>query len=83
MRTQDQHACDEGYKKYRVKSRVRLCGMDICSFQSPNTEAQRRPEQTGKISKKKLDSMWVFKDGQAFKAKNNGDDIPAEAVVRV
>ena len=57
--------------------------MDICSFQSPNTEAQRRPEQTGKISKKKLDSMWVFKDEQAFKAKNNGDDIPAEAVVRV
>lgn len=56
--------------------------MDICRFQSPNREAQRQPEQPGKISKK-LDFIWVFKDGQAFMAKKNGDDIPAESGVRV
>lgn len=56
--------------------------MDICRFQSPNREAQRQPEQSGKISKK-LDFIWVFKNEQAFMAKNSGDDIPAEAGVRV
>jgi len=65
-----------------VKFRVKLCGMDICRFQSPNREAQRQPEQSGKISKK-LDFIWVFKNEQAFMAKNSGDDIPAEAGVRV
>lgn len=55
--------------------------MDICRFQSPNREAQRQPEQPGKISK--LDFIWVFKDEQAFMAKKNGEDIPAEAGVRV
>lgn len=59
-----------------------MAWMDICRFQSPNREAQRQPEQPGKISKK-LDFIWVFKDEQAFMAKKNGEDIPAEAGVRV